>query len=39
VPEEIRGYGHVKERQAAAARLKWDTLRRRWSDGALKQAA
>jgi indolepyruvate ferredoxin oxidoreductase len=39
VPEEIRGYGHVKERHAAAARLKWDALRRRWSDGALKQAA
>ena len=26
LPEEIRGYGHVKERQLAAARTKWAAL-------------
>jgi indolepyruvate ferredoxin oxidoreductase len=27
VPEDIRGYGHVKERHVKAARAKWDALR------------
>jgi indolepyruvate ferredoxin oxidoreductase len=30
VPEDIRGYGHVKERHLKAARLKWDALMQRW---------
>jgi indolepyruvate ferredoxin oxidoreductase len=30
LPEEIRGYGHVKERHVAAARTKWATLMQRW---------
>jgi len=39
IPEEIRGYGHVKERHLKAARTKWDALLKRWRAGALKQAA
>jgi hypothetical protein len=30
IPEEIRGYGHVKERHLKAARVKWDGLMVRW---------
>ena len=30
VPEEIRGYGHVKERHLKAARAKWDGLMAKW---------
>jgi indolepyruvate ferredoxin oxidoreductase len=26
IPESIKGFGHVKERNLAAARLKWDLL-------------
>jgi indolepyruvate ferredoxin oxidoreductase len=39
VPEDIRGYGHVKERHLKAARPKWDALMQRWRAGGLKQAA
>jgi indolepyruvate ferredoxin oxidoreductase len=39
IPEEIRGYGHVKERHLAAARTKWQRLMQQWRAGALKQAA
>ncbi len=39
IPEEIRGYGHVKERHLKAARPKWDALMARWRAGDLKQAA
>jgi indolepyruvate ferredoxin oxidoreductase len=39
IPEEIRGYGHVKQRQLAAARAKWAALMQRWRAGALRQAA
>jgi len=39
IPEDIRGYGHVKARHLAAARPKWDALMQRWRAGALKQAA
>ena len=39
IPEDIRGYGHVKERHLKAARTKWDALMQRWRAGALKQAA
>jgi indolepyruvate ferredoxin oxidoreductase len=30
IPEEIRGYGHVKARHLAAARAKWQQLLRDW---------
>ncbi len=30
VPEEIRGYGHVKNRHIAAVRPKWDRLMAQW---------
>ncbi|MFY7864887.1 DUF6537 domain-containing protein, partial [Roseateles sp.] len=30
IPEEIRGYGHVKERHVHAARSKWDGLMAQW---------
>jgi indolepyruvate ferredoxin oxidoreductase len=39
LPEEIRGYGHVKDRHLKAARPKWDALMARWRAGELKQAA
>jgi indolepyruvate ferredoxin oxidoreductase len=32
IPEEIRGYGHVKERHVKAARAKWDVLMQRWRE-------
>jgi indolepyruvate ferredoxin oxidoreductase len=32
LPEEIRGYGHVKERHLAAARAKWDKLMVAWRE-------
>jgi indolepyruvate ferredoxin oxidoreductase len=34
LPEEIRGYGHVKERHLAAVRPKWDRLMQQWRSGA-----
>jgi indolepyruvate ferredoxin oxidoreductase len=33
IPEEIRGYGHVKARHLAAARPKWEQLMARWRSG------
>jgi indolepyruvate ferredoxin oxidoreductase len=44
IPEDIRGYGHVKERHLAAARSKWAMLMQRWRGGqdgvgAARQAA
>ena len=30
IPEEIRGYGHVKLRHLCAARVKWDRLMGSW---------
>ena len=33
IPEDIRGYGHVKARHLAAARIKWDALMQRWRAG------
>ncbi|RQP23998.1 indolepyruvate ferredoxin oxidoreductase family protein [Piscinibacter terrae] len=33
IPEEIRGYGHVKERHLTAARPKWDGLMKQWRGG------
>jgi indolepyruvate ferredoxin oxidoreductase len=40
IPEQIKGFGHVKERNLHAARGKWDALMREWPAGrAQKQAA
>jgi indolepyruvate ferredoxin oxidoreductase len=39
IPEEIRGYGHVKERHLHAARAKWQGLMAQWRAGAQKIAA
>ncbi|WP_019375161.1 indolepyruvate ferredoxin oxidoreductase family protein, partial [Melaminivora alkalimesophila] len=39
IPEEIRGYGHVKERHLAAARKKWDALMQRWRNPQAQAAA
>jgi indolepyruvate ferredoxin oxidoreductase len=33
IPEDIRGYGHVKARHLAAARPKWEALMQRWRGG------
>lgn len=33
IPEEIRGYGHVKERHLATARPKWASLMKQWREG------
>jgi indolepyruvate ferredoxin oxidoreductase len=33
IPEEIRGYGHVKARHLGAARAKWDGLMQQWRRG------
>jgi indolepyruvate ferredoxin oxidoreductase len=40
IPDEIRGYGHVKESHLVKARHKWDDLLVQWRNpAALKQAA
>ncbi|WP_374677322.1 indolepyruvate ferredoxin oxidoreductase family protein [Piscinibacter sp.] len=40
IPEEIRGFGHVKARHLVAARAKWATLMAQWRAGApARQAA
>jgi indolepyruvate ferredoxin oxidoreductase len=39
IPEEIRGYGHVKERHLAAARPKWEALMARWRGVGQRAAA
>ena len=39
IPEEIRGYGHVKEKHLAAARAKWQTLMAAWRAGAGQRRA
>jgi indolepyruvate ferredoxin oxidoreductase len=33
VPEQIKGFGHVKERNLAAARSRWAELQARWAAG------
>ncbi|HSN33157.1 MAG TPA: indolepyruvate ferredoxin oxidoreductase family protein, partial [Ideonella sp.] len=38
IPEEIRGYGHVKARHLAAARAKWDALMAGWRTGERRAA-
>jgi indolepyruvate ferredoxin oxidoreductase len=39
IPEDIRGYGHVKARHLAAARAKWDQLMARWRSADVAQSA
>jgi indolepyruvate ferredoxin oxidoreductase len=39
IPEEIRGYGHVKERHLNAAREKWAALLAQWRSGAAQRRA
>ena len=39
VPEDIRGYGHVKERHLHAARPKWAALMTQWRGAAQRKAA
>jgi indolepyruvate ferredoxin oxidoreductase len=39
IPEEIRGYGHVKARHLKAARTKWSGLTARWRNTAQARAA
>lgn len=39
IPEDIRGYGHVKERHLAAARTKWQALMARWNEAPEEVAA
>jgi indolepyruvate ferredoxin oxidoreductase len=39
IPEQIRGYGHVKARHLAAARPKWDALMAEWRAGPLALSA
>ena len=38
IPEEIRGYGHVKARHLEAARTKWAAAMQRWRAGAAAPA-
>jgi indolepyruvate ferredoxin oxidoreductase len=39
VPEQIKGFGHVKERNLAAARTRWDALMGQWPHGEAGQRA
>ncbi len=39
IPEEIRGYGHVKDRHLAKARPKWAALMNEWRAGGVRHAA
>jgi indolepyruvate ferredoxin oxidoreductase len=39
LPEEIRGYGHVKERHLQAVRPKWAALMSEWRSGTQRRAA
>jgi indolepyruvate ferredoxin oxidoreductase len=39
VPEQIKGFGHVKERHLAAARPRWQQLMQQWRQPAGRQAA
>jgi indolepyruvate ferredoxin oxidoreductase len=31
IPEQIKGFGHVKARHLAAARDKWNSLKAQWA--------
>jgi indolepyruvate ferredoxin oxidoreductase len=37
IPEQIRGYGHVKARHLALARTQWNSLRGQWRDDGTKR--
>ncbi|MPM90718.1 hypothetical protein SDC9_137840 [bioreactor metagenome] len=37
IPEDIRGYGHVKERHLKAARAKWQGLLAQWRGAPVEQ--
>jgi indolepyruvate ferredoxin oxidoreductase len=39
IPEEIRGYGHVKDQHLAKARPKWAALMNEWRSGGARRAA
>jgi indolepyruvate ferredoxin oxidoreductase len=39
IPEQIKGYGHVKERNLAAARSQWEQLERQWNNPQLARQA
>jgi indolepyruvate ferredoxin oxidoreductase len=39
IPEEIRGYRHVKARHLATARPRWEKLMAQWRAGTARQAA
>jgi indolepyruvate ferredoxin oxidoreductase len=39
LPEDIRGYGHVKERHLVAARAKWARLMQAWREGSQQKKA
>jgi indolepyruvate ferredoxin oxidoreductase len=39
IPEDIRGYGHVKARHLRDARSRWDALMAEWRGAAQQQAA
>jgi len=39
LPEQIRGYGHVKERNLAAARTRWNELLAKWRNPQAQRAA
>jgi indolepyruvate ferredoxin oxidoreductase len=39
IPEDIRGFGHVKARHLAAARTKWDGLMAQWRGSGARKAA
>ncbi|MEJ6021505.1 indolepyruvate ferredoxin oxidoreductase family protein [Ramlibacter sp. PS4R-6] len=39
IPEQIKGFGHVKERNLHAARARWDALMREWPAAGLQTKA
>ncbi|HZY17107.1 MAG TPA: indolepyruvate ferredoxin oxidoreductase family protein [Ramlibacter sp.] len=39
IPEQIKGFGHVKERNLAAARQRWQALMQRWQQPAAERRA
>jgi len=39
LPEQIRGYGHVKEAHVAKANAKWTSLMKVWRNPVAKKAA
>jgi indolepyruvate ferredoxin oxidoreductase len=39
IPEQIKGFGHVKERNLAAARARWKTLMQQWPGGGAQRLA